>query len=130
MINLKIYYRNISGIKTKLKDVYNEILINNILLLTEPWLNKGEFNSEICDLNKYPIYRRDRSDNNKSQGGVAILIATRLKSKVQHIWYSSAEIYRLVCSQTIIKKYIFVVPTFHRSQRPLLTKIILINCVK
>src|SRR5436190_1873235 len=112
-MDIKVYYQNVRGMKTKLKDIYNEILVNSydIILFTESWLNKSVLDGEICDLNNYFLYRRDRDNPDKAEGGgVMILINNRLKSKIQTSWVSEAEdLWVTLCLHNNIKVHLCVV---------------------
>ena len=67
---LKIYYQNARGIKTKLKNFYNNSHTNdyNILCITETWLNDKIDYSKILN-NNHSIFRNDITD--KEGGGLA-----------------------------------------------------------
>lgn len=73
MDNLRIYYQNVRGLRTKLNEVYLEILNNDfdVIILTETWLNDSISDAEIFD-SRYNVFRRDRNStyNHKSDGGV------------------------------------------------------------
>lgn len=93
-MDLNIYYQNVRGLKTKLANIYNQISANNfdVIMLSETWLNNSVLNSEICDSNRYTVFRRDREDPCKTQGGgVLIAVSRELNSKIQDSWHSSAE---------------------------------------
>ncbi|CAK1584851.1 unnamed protein product [Parnassius mnemosyne] len=82
---LKIYYQNVRGIRTKLKDVYCQIACcdYDVIVFTETWLLNGIYDSEITD-DRYVLYRRDRSkrifNSKDSGGGVLIGISRKYKS--------------------------------------------------
>ncbi|CAH2084486.1 unnamed protein product [Euphydryas editha] len=48
---LTIYYQNVRGIRTKLHDVYKNVLTCNyqVIVFTETWLNDNIFTAEILD---------------------------------------------------------------------------------
>ena len=75
---LKIYYQNARGIKTKLKNFYNNSHTNdyNILCITETWLNDKIDDSKILN-NNYSIFRNDRNldiTDKEEGGGVFVAI--------------------------------------------------------
>ena|SRR5436190_14049986 len=105
-MSVSIYYQNVRGIKTKLHNIYNEISANDfdLIFFSETWLNSSVLNSEICDCNKYFVYRRDRCDINKSQGGgVLILVKNNLKSVMQCSWSTTTEDIWVTISQPNFK---------------------------
>lgn len=76
MANLKIYYQNVRGLRTKCTEFYNNILNNDysIIALTETWLYDDILDSEICD-SRYDVFRFDRRlemTGKTTGGGVAI----------------------------------------------------------
>lgn len=81
-VQLSIYYQNVRGIRTKLQDVYKNVLLCNyqVIIFTETWLNDNIFTAEILD-DRYQIFRRDRQSNtfSKDKDGGGVLIAV-LKS--------------------------------------------------
>ncbi|EFA13138.1 hypothetical protein TcasGA2_TC002010 [Tribolium castaneum] len=74
----QIYYQNVRGLRTKLSELYNNILCEQypVIVLTETLLNPDINNSEFIDTNKYMVFRSDRSPEvtNKFRGG-GVLIA-------------------------------------------------------
>lgn len=87
--SISLYYQNIRGMRTKLQDIYTEVLSHNIdvLVITETWLHEGIFDAEIFD-DRYHIFRRDRCSSNyyksKKDGG-GVLIAIKKKFNAQRV---------------------------------------------
>lgn len=81
-MNLKVYYQNVRGLKSKLFQLYNELSASDydIVMLIENWLNNSVLDS-VCDLSKYTVYIRDRNSVNKSEGG-GVLIADLKKINI------------------------------------------------
>lgn len=96
MGNLKIYYQNVRGIRSKTRDVKLNILSNNfdILIFTETWLCDGVFDGEFID-NRYTVYRKDRKQTEvgkfKNGGGVMIAVNNSLESVRKPEWESNYE---------------------------------------
>lgn len=93
-----VYYQNVRGLRTKLKDLYCSILSENYLAicLSETWLNTDIKDIEIAD-NRYVIYRTDRNPTNstKSRGGGVLLAVNRgvhsylapiIHSDIEEVW--------------------------------------------
>jgi hypothetical protein len=82
---LKMYYQNVRGLRSKTHEFLNEINCSNyeVIILTETWLNDGILNEELFD-DRYVVYRRDRSSTgfhgNKDGGGVLIAILKSIHS--------------------------------------------------
>lgn len=83
--NLKFYYQNVRGLRTKTVDIYNNVVCNNfdVIVLTETWLNGSVLDRELFD-NRYEVYRRDRESSgfhsSRDGGGVLIAVSRRYKS--------------------------------------------------
>lgn len=97
---MDIFYQNVNRIRSKLQNVYLNVLSNNydIVCITETNLIDSISDSEIFDL-RYNVFRRDRcssANTKKDGGGVALAIkkdyiATRLRSwetDLEDIWIS------------------------------------------
>ncbi|KAL0901514.1 hypothetical protein ABMA27_006750 [Loxostege sticticalis] len=73
---LNLYYQNVNRIRSKLNDVFLNILQNNydVICLTETNLNDSVYSSEFID-DRYYIFRRDRetSSNSKTDGGGVVI---------------------------------------------------------
>lgn len=69
LTSINAYYQNVRGLKTKLINIKNNISIceYDIIFLTETWLNDSVSDGELCDPNKYCVYRRDRANVNCTQ---------------------------------------------------------------
>lgn len=79
-----IYYQNMGGIRTKLKDLRLASLTStyDIIIVTESWLHDGITDSEVLNPN-YTIYRRDRTTKESTKGdggGSFIAVSNRLRS--------------------------------------------------
>lgn len=84
--NLKIYYQNCRGIRTKLQTLYMNILANSydIIVLTETWLIAEIDNNEFID-QRYTVYRCDRDrvvTNRQDGGGVLVAVLRGLRSNI------------------------------------------------
>ena len=97
--NLKIYYQNVRGIRTKLFDLRCSVpmfLSYDIIILTETWLSPDITDGEL-GFNSFKIFRLDRNPNNSfhSRGG-GVLIAVNseiisnpvfsINSNVEHLF--------------------------------------------
>lgn len=79
-LNLKIYYQNVIGLKSKTYDFMKHLATKSydVILLCETWLNCNVYSSELFD-DRYVVYRRDR-DNvslDKNDGGGCIIAVKR-----------------------------------------------------
>lgn len=93
--NIKIYYQNTRGLRTKTNRFKRNILLNeyDVVLITESWLNDGIGDSELFD-DRYIVFRRDRQYSATQQvngGGVLIAVHRKLASASCPEWSSSAE---------------------------------------
>lgn len=83
--NLKIFYQNVRGLKTKLLNIrcaFPMFSTYDIIVLTETWLSPDIENAELGFIG-FQVYRLDRNPYNSSfsrGGGVLIAIKTTLKS--------------------------------------------------
>lgn len=100
MANLKIYYQNFRGLKTKTKDLRLANLLHDydVIVGTETWLDSGVYDNELLS-DSYNIYRRDRESTSltgKIGGGVIIAVSVkyhskrikRFESSVEDLWVS------------------------------------------
>ena len=82
-----VYYQNTRGIRSKLSDIYCEVLGENFcaLAFTETWLSPDIHSSEILDT-RYNVFRNDRNAQNssKSRGG-GVLLAINNKYKCSQV---------------------------------------------
>lgn len=78
-LSLDIYYQNVRGIRTKLKDLVcgAPLIEYDILVFTETWLINTIYDAEL-GLTDFDIYRNDRCEitQDSSRGG-GVLIAVR-----------------------------------------------------
>lgn len=78
-MNLKLFYQNTRGLKTKLNEFYLSLSENDfeIVCITETWLNSTIYDGELFD-DRYLVYRSDRNlrSTDKSDGG-GVLIAVK-----------------------------------------------------
>uniref|UniRef100_A0A1Y1M7D6 Uncharacterized protein n=1 Tax=Photinus pyralis TaxID=7054 RepID=A0A1Y1M7D6_PHOPY len=79
--HLNIYYQNVRGLKSKLTQIYMNVLSNSydIIILTETWLNNSILSNELFD-DRYLVFRKDRdkvTTHLKDGGGVLIAIDKR-----------------------------------------------------
>ena len=58
--DIKIYYQNVRGMRTKISEVYHSIQAESyeIIALTETWLNES-FNSKEMFTDYYQVFRSD-----------------------------------------------------------------------
>lgn len=83
--NLKVYYQNCRGLKTKTNDFFQKMSCCSfdVIILTETWLNSNIYDSELFD-ERYKVYRRDRESTKFSfrsdGGGVLIAVTKSIKS--------------------------------------------------
>lgn len=93
---LNVYYQNVRGLRTKVVDLYNNVVCSNfdMVVLTETWLNSGIQDAELFD-NRYIVYRRDRENSGfhskKNGGGVLIAVTKNLSSKRLQCFESNCE---------------------------------------
>lgn len=95
--NLKIYYQNVRGLRTKAEEFYIAILSQNydLILVTETWLNETVFDRELFD-QRYNVFRRDRSytlisKSKKDGGGVAVAVLKKYEVLRKPRWESEYE---------------------------------------
>lgn len=76
---LSVYYQNCGGIRSKLEELYLNILSNNydIIVLAETWLLPGIMDTEYID-DRYTVYGRDKDTHtsDKCKGG-GVIVALR-----------------------------------------------------
>lgn len=83
-MNLRIYYQNCRGLRTKTSTFYINILSENydLIMLTETWLTEDISDSEIFDP-RYVVFRKDRDievTGKKRGGGVLIAVQKKYKA--------------------------------------------------
>ncbi|KAH8320191.1 hypothetical protein KR059_011229, partial [Drosophila kikkawai] len=89
--SLKIYFQNISGMRTKTGAVYlaTSSCDYDVIILVETWLNMDFFDNEFFDANLYQVFRKDR-DAAKTQcsrgGGVLIAVRRTLMCSSIRLW--------------------------------------------
>lgn len=97
---MHIFYQNVNRARTKLTEIYLNVLNNeyDLICLTETNLNASIHNGELFD-ERYNVFRRDRQDScsRKEQGG-GVLIAvnkhinvvrqTHWESDLEDVWLS------------------------------------------
>ena len=70
--DLRIYYKNIKGLRTKTKSFYSAVLTceYDIIAITETWLNDSILHSELIS-HVYSVYRCDRkyAERSDTRGG-------------------------------------------------------------
>lgn len=81
---LKVYYQNVRGLKTKVREFRSELMSNSydVVLLCETWLNEDYHTSELFD-DRYIVYRNDRDNaalGKNDGGGCAIAVKKELFS--------------------------------------------------
>ncbi|KAH8289880.1 hypothetical protein KR054_009591, partial [Drosophila jambulina] len=82
--SLKIYFQNISGMRTKTEAVYlaTSSCDYDVIILVETWLNIDFFDNEFFNANLYQVFHKDR-DAVKTQcfrgGGVLIAVRRTLR---------------------------------------------------
>ncbi|XP_050516030.1 uncharacterized protein LOC126890907 [Diabrotica virgifera virgifera] len=79
--NMSFLYQNVRGLNSKVGIVFRNILNceQNIICLTETWLNTSILSEEIFSC--YKVYRRDRETSSSSKltgGGVLIAVSEEL----------------------------------------------------
>ena len=77
--NLKIYFHNVSGIKSQISPLRASIHTSDydVIILLETWFNSNIFSSELFD-STWNVFRRDRCDvNNDPRNGGGVLIAVK-----------------------------------------------------
>lgn len=82
---LKIFYQNVRGLRTKTTDLKRSLAQSNddVVCMTETWLNNGFSNVEFCDCDM-AVYRRDRNysaSQSERGGGVIITVRNQLVSE-------------------------------------------------
>lgn len=93
--NLKIYYQNVRGLRTKTDIFYRQMCLSSydIVVLTETWMTDGIHDSEIFD-DRYIVWRRDRDyslTGQKKGGGVLIATRNYLPVTLKPLYNSTAE---------------------------------------
>lgn len=96
-MNLKLYYQNVRGLKTKTDKFRTNIITNSydVILLCETWLIFSLFSSELFD-DRYIVYRKDRDNvsiGKKDGGGCVIAVKKTLFSKSIHDWELNNDIW-------------------------------------
>lgn len=83
---MRISYQNCRGVKTKLDRLRCNLLLsdNEIVVLTETWLNMSVYSSEFST-NKWNIFRKDRDPilTGKSQGGGVLIGVNNVYNSVE-----------------------------------------------
>lgn len=84
--NIKLYYQNVRGLRTKLKMLTCSITVleYDIYFFSETWLHESITNLEL-GFHNYTIYRCDRNSNtsnNRIGGGVLIAVRNNIPSKI------------------------------------------------
>ncbi|CAG9094421.1 unnamed protein product [Plutella xylostella] len=95
MINLKVYYQNVRGLRTKTDTFSRNVGLNDydVIALTETWLYEGIYDEELFD-GRYVVWRRDRDYERTQQergGGVLLAIKRDLIATGLPDWHSPAE---------------------------------------
>lgn len=95
MANLRVYYQNVRGLRTKTELFTRNLRLCNydIISLTETWLLEDIVDCELFD-SRYCVWRRDRNyaqTNQTRGGGVLIAVRKDLLTTYNHVWQSSAE---------------------------------------
>lgn len=78
-IQLRLFYQNVQGLNTKLKDFKLSVSVSNydVINLTETWTNVSIFDRELFD-DRYSVYRKDRDFRGCGKGiGGGVLIAVK-----------------------------------------------------
>lgn len=95
--NLKIYYQNVRGLRTKCENLYINALQSSydLIVLTESWLNDTVFDHELLD-DRYDIFRRDRSSTlsfqtKKEGGGICLAVLKKYRASRMKRWESACE---------------------------------------
>ena len=113
MYELKIYYQNVNGLRSKLNEFYLNNLIHNFdcIALTETWLHEGIYCAELFG-SSYIAYRKDRNfsvTNKRDGGGVLLAVKSVYKSErcfmlesaeVESVWvkvYLTSNSYLFIC---------------------------------
>lgn len=91
-----VFYQNVRGLRTKLREFGTNCLSNNhdILCITESWLNGSVLDSELVDLDRYSVFRRDRETTKSLKGdggGVMIAVSNKFEACVLPQFQSDAE---------------------------------------
>lgn len=85
LCKLKIYFQNVSGMRTKNKSLFDfsSQCCYDIFVIVETWLNNEFYDSEYFDLNLYHVYRKDRCyvrTGCERGGGILVAVRKELKS--------------------------------------------------
>lgn len=94
--NLKIFYQNVRGLKTKLVNLRCPFPMFNfydVIILTETWLTPDISDSEL-GFHGFQMFKLDRNSNNSSflrGGGVLIAINNSIKSHIITLSFSNVE---------------------------------------
>ena len=96
MDSIELYYQNVRWLRSKTNILFNNVLSEDygIICLTETSLISSIMDSEILDLQRYAIFRRDRdyTTTGKSRGGgVLIGVQHHISVILRSDWSSSAE---------------------------------------
>lgn len=85
MATLRMYYQNVNGIRSKTNNFFIAVceLDYDVIMLSETFLNDAIFNSEMFDVNKYDVFRRDRVYSSVHEKGGGVLIAVRKGNKIK-----------------------------------------------
>lgn len=82
---LKIFYQNVRGLRTKTAEIKRSLAHSNddVVCMTETWLNDGFLDAELCDCDMI-LYRRDRNYEaslTERGGGTIITVRNHLISE-------------------------------------------------
>lgn len=84
-MNLHVYYQNCRGLRSKLPEFRTGVLAGDydIICITETNLLNHILDSELCDLGRYSVFRRDRATSastKKDGGGVLLMVRDGLRA--------------------------------------------------
>lgn len=120
--NLKIFYQNVRGLKTKLVNLRCSFPIFNfydVIILTQTWLKPDISDSELC-FHGFQVFRLDRNPNNSSflrEGGVLIAINNYIKFHL--ITLSTSNVEQIFALLSFNSNYLLVGGVYLPAHSPL-----------
>lgn len=132
--NFNIFYQNVNGIKTKLRDFYVNLSLSDweCIALTETWLQSNIMDYEIFD-DRYVIYRKDRDLKKMGMsdgGGVILAISSSYQS--ERLEFLEAECVESIFVKLFINEAEFIILglVYFRPETPLHNYVAFFNTIE
>lgn len=109
--DFSIFYQNVRGLRSKVKDFHDNILANNfdIICITETWLNNSIHDRELCD-ERYLMFRNDKLYEIAGvQRGGGVLCCVKKKFQVLSVCKSEDVDFQWLCTTLKINEFIIAI---------------------